>query len=81
MECELLVRTIIVKSPIKDTPKEDKPPNKGQAESTLVYTITSERVQPLCKGQEQLAPKVSLLRGSTVFSCPTVVAVLVVYFC
>ena len=24
------------KSPIKDTPKEDKPPNKGQAESTLV---------------------------------------------
>ena len=24
---------------IKDTPKEDKPPNKGQAESTLVYTL------------------------------------------
>ena len=42
-----------VKPPIKDTPKEDKPPNKGQAESTLVYThiivITSERGQPLYK--------------------------------
>ena len=42
-----------VKPPIRDTPKEDKPPNKGQAESTLVYTlygkwkITSERGQPL----------------------------------
>ena len=28
-----------VKLPIKDTPKEDKPPNKGQAENTLVYTL------------------------------------------
>ena len=28
-----------VKPPIKDTLKEDKPPNKGQAESTLVYTL------------------------------------------
>ena len=28
-----------MKPPIKDTPKEDKPPNKGQAESTHVYTI------------------------------------------
>ena len=28
-----------VKSPIKDTLKEDKPPNKGQAESTHVYTL------------------------------------------
>ena len=28
-----------VKPPVKDTPKEDKPPNKGQAESTLVYTL------------------------------------------
>ena len=25
--------------PIKDTLKEDKPPNKGQAGSTLVYTF------------------------------------------
>ena len=24
---------------LKDTPKEDKPPNKGQAESTHVYTL------------------------------------------
>ena len=28
-----------VKPPIKDNLKEDKPPNKGQAESTLVYTL------------------------------------------
>ena len=28
-----------VKPPIKDTLKEDKPPNKGQAESALVYTL------------------------------------------
>ena len=28
-----------VKPLVKDTPKEDKPPNKGQAESTLVYTL------------------------------------------
>ena len=26
-----------MKPPIKDTPKEDKPPNKGQAKSTLLY--------------------------------------------
>ena len=24
---------------IEDTMKEDKPPNKGQAESTLIYTL------------------------------------------
>ena len=28
-----------VKPPIKDTPKEDKPPYKGQAESTLVIML------------------------------------------
>ena len=28
-----------MKSLIKDIPKEDKPPNKGQAEDTLVYTL------------------------------------------
>ena len=28
-----------LKPPIMDTPKEDKPPNRGQAESTLVYTL------------------------------------------
>ena len=27
------------KPPIKDTQKEDTPPNKGQAESTRVYTV------------------------------------------
>ena len=41
-----------VKPLIKDTPKEDKPPNKGKVESTLAYTkITSERGQPLYKEQ------------------------------
>ena len=43
-----------VKPPIKDTPKEDKPPSKGHTICTLVYTlykITSERGQPLYKGQ------------------------------
>ena len=34
-----LVLNNTVKPLIKDTPKEDKPPNKGQAESTLVYTL------------------------------------------
>ena len=28
-----------MKSLIKDTPKEDKPPDKRQAKSTLVYTL------------------------------------------
>ena len=45
--------TLVVYVLIKDTPKEDKPLNKGQAESTFVYIIhtlqkiTSERGQPL----------------------------------
>ena len=29
----------MIKTPIKNTPKEDKPPNKGQAEGTLIYTL------------------------------------------
>ncbi len=45
----------IEEPPIKDTLKEDKPPNKGQTKSTdVVYNlckITSERGQPLYKGQ------------------------------
>ena len=36
-----------VKRLVKDTPKEDKPPNKGQADNTFAYTlykkITSEK--------------------------------------
>ena len=35
----VLISKILVKPPIKDTPKEDKPPNKGQAESAPVYTL------------------------------------------
>ena len=33
------IRRYRVKPPIKDTPKEDKPPNKGQAKRTHVYTL------------------------------------------
>ncbi len=35
--------------PIKDIPKEDKPPNKGQTK------ITSERGKPLYKGQNAVS--------------------------
>ncbi len=57
-------KTETVKSPIKDTPK---PPNKGQTKSTLVlYTlhkITSERGQPLYKGQNAGSQACPLFRG------------------
>ena len=58
-----------VKSPIKDTLKEDKPPNKGQAE-VLMYTHSIEiclwkRTISLQR-TKWLVPKVSLLRGYTV---------------
>ena len=36
---QLNTKLLTVKPPIKDTTKEDKPPNKGQAESILVYTL------------------------------------------
>ena len=45
----------------KDTPKEDKPPNKGQAESTHVYILY--RKSPL---KEDNLSTVSFLRCSTV---------------
>ena len=35
----MLTHTDTVKPPIKDTPKEDKLPNKGQAEHTIIYTL------------------------------------------
>ena len=34
-----VIRVYRKNTPIKDTPKKDKPPNKRQAESTLVYTL------------------------------------------
>ncbi len=42
-----------VKPPIEDTPKEDKPPNKGQIRSPLVYNTKNppNEEQPLYKGQ------------------------------
>ena len=30
---------VLLYSETSDTPKEDKPPNKGQAKSTLLYTL------------------------------------------
>ena len=59
-----------VELPIKDTPKEDRPPNKGQAESILLYTHSilnhlRKRTTSLQR-TKQLVPKVSLLRDSTV---------------
>ena len=61
-----------VKPQIKDTSKEDKPLNKGQAVSTLVYTLyrklpRAERGQRTSlQRTKRLVPKVSLSRGSTV---------------
>ena len=64
-----------VKPLIKDTPKEDKPPNKGQAESTHVYTLY--RKLPLKEDNFSTEDKIAgpegvnpLLIGSTVLpSC------------
>ena len=50
-----------VKPPVKDTPKEDKPPNKGQAKSTLVPL----KEDNLSTKDKMAGLKVSLLRGST----------------
>ena len=55
-----LLRPNTVKPPIKDSLKEDKPPNKGQVKSILLYTHFMEQ------RTKRLVPKVSLLRGSTV---------------
>ena len=53
-----------VKLLIKDTLKEDKPPNKGQAENTLVYIIykkiTSERGQT---SQQRTSQKYSCIHN------------------
>ena len=51
-----------VKPRTKDTLKEDKPPNKGQSESTHVYTLY--RKSPLKEDNlstKWLVPKLSLL--------------------
>ena len=53
----------------KDTLKEDKPPNKGQAKSTLVYTLYRKsplKEDNLSTKDKTAGPEVSLLRGSTV---------------
>ena len=57
-----------MKPTIKDTPKdlEDKPPNKGQVESTLVYTLN--RKSPLKEDNLSIKDKTASpeVRGSTV---------------
>ena len=59
-----------MKPQINYTPKEDKPSNKGQAESTLVYTLY--RKSPLTEDNLSTKDKVAgpesvlYLRGSTV---------------
>ena len=68
--------SITVKPLIKDTPKEDKPLNKGQTKCTIVYKlykITSERGQPLYKGQNagHGYQSMSTCRGSTVIQSTT----------
>ncbi len=59
-----------VKPPIKDTPREEKPPNKGQNQKyPSIYTpykITSERGQPLHKGQNAGSQVCPLFGGFTV---------------
>ena len=44
--------TDTVKPLIKDTPKEDKPPNKGRVESTLVYTLSLNEDDLSTKGKK-----------------------------
>ena len=51
------------------TPKQDKPPNKGQAKSSLVYTLYRKsplKEDNLSTEDKTAGPEVSLLRGSTV---------------
>ena len=54
MVLELCLCSYTVKPPIKDTPKEDKP-NKGQAKSTLAYTLC--RKSPLKEDNLSTNPK------------------------
>ena len=61
--------TVLVKPPIKDTPKEDKPPNKGQAKSTLVYT--QYRKSPL--KQDNLSTKDRMTGPKSVLHCISLV--------
>ena len=58
-----------MKPPIKDTLKEDKPPNKGQTESTLVYILyrkSTLKEDTLSIKDKTAGPeRCPLLRGST----------------
>ena len=63
---------ITVKPLIKDTPKEDKPPNNGQAESTLVYTLYRKsplKEDNLSTKDKTAGPEIVLFKR---FHCTTV---------
>ena len=52
---------------VADTPKEDKPPNKGQAESAHVYILYRKsplKEDNLSTKDKSLVLKLSFLRGS-----------------
>ena len=52
--------------PIKDTLKEDKPPNKGQAKCTIVYTLNPLKEDNLpTKDKLMVGPKCVLIRGGS----------------
>ncbi len=56
-----------VKPPIKDTPKEDKPPNKGQTKGTVLFTRPPK--EPLYNGQvtgSQACPIIQRSHSSTI---------------
>ncbi len=57
-----------VKPPIKDTPKlkKDNLPAKDNLKVHTPYKITSERGQPLCKGQKAGSRACPLFGGFTV---------------
>ncbi len=61
--CPLLWRVLYSETSKKghsDTPKEDKPPNKGQTKSSDVYTLYTK--QPL--KEDNLSTKCPLFRGT-----------------
>ena len=68
---------------IKDTPKEDKPPNKGQAESTLVYTLYRKsplKEDNLSTKDKKAGPKSVLIKRFHCMPFVVVVVVVVVVF-
>ena len=50
-----------VKPPIKDILKEDKPPNKGQGESTNVYTLSTLKEDNISTKDKTAGPESGLI--------------------